>query len=72
MALIAWLSKKHPTVERSVSGTKFAAMKAGMEHLRGLRYKLRMMGVPLSGPSYIYGENMSVIHNTQRPGSTFK
>ena len=22
------------------------------------------MGVPISGPSYIYGENMSVIHNT--------
>ena len=29
-----------------------------------------MMGVPLSGPSYIYGYNMSVIHNTQRPEST--
>ena len=36
MALIAWLSKKQPTVESSVFGTKFAAMKAGMEHLRGL------------------------------------
>ena len=24
------------------------------------------MGVPLSGPSFIYGDNMSVIHNTQR------
>ena len=31
-----------------------------------------MMGVPLSGPSYIYGDNMSVIHNTQRPESTLK
>ena len=30
------------------------------------------MGVPLSGPSYIYGDNMSVIHNTQRPESTLK
>ena len=43
-----------------------------MEALRGLRYKLRMMGVPLSGTSYIYGDNMSVIHNTQRPESTLK
>ena len=24
------------------------------------------------GPSYIYGDNMSVIHNTQRPESTLK
>jgi hypothetical protein len=31
-----------------------------------------MMGVPISGPSYIYGDNMSVIHNTQQPGSTLK
>ena len=30
------------------------------------------MGVPLSGPSYIYGDNMSIIHNTQRPESTLK
>jgi ABC-type thiamine transport system ATPase subunit len=47
-------------------------MKHGMETMRGLRYKLRMMGVPLSGPSYLYGDNMSVIHNMQRPESTLK
>jgi hypothetical protein len=47
-------------------------MKHGMEKLRGLHYKLRMMGVPVTGPSYIYGNNMSVIHNTQRPESTLK
>jgi hypothetical protein len=31
-----------------------------------------MMGVPIKGPSYIYGDNMLVIHNTQRPESTPK
>mgnify|MGYP000429534646 CR=1 FL=1 len=31
-----------------------------------------MMGVPLSGPTYVYGDNMSIIHNTQRPQSTLK
>jgi ABC-type thiamine transport system ATPase subunit len=30
------------------------------------------MGVPVTGPSYIYGDNMSVINNTQRPESTLK
>ena len=69
---MAWLSKKQPTVESYVFGAEFFAMKAGMEHLCGLQYKLLMMGVPLSGPSYIYGDNMSVIHNTQRPESTLK
>ena len=50
---------------------RFVAMKIGMETLRGLRYKLRMMGIPLSDPSLIYGNNMSVIHNTKRLNSTF-
>jgi hypothetical protein len=35
-------------------------------------YKLRMMGVSISGPSYIYRDNMSVIHNTQWPKLTLK
>jgi hypothetical protein len=47
-------------------------MKQGMEPLGGLHYKLWMMGVSVSGPSYIYGDNMSVIHNTQWPKSTLK
>ena len=47
-------------------------MKTGVEALRGIRYKLRMMGVPLTGPTYVYGDNMSVIYNTSRPESTLK
>ena len=30
------------------------------------------MGVPISGATYVYGDNMSIIHNTQRPESTLK
>jgi len=71
-AIVDWLSNKQPTIESSVFGAEFVAMKHGMEKLRGLRYKLRMMGVPISGPSYIFGDNMSVIHNTQRPESVLK
>jgi hypothetical protein len=72
MAPVTWFSKRQPTIETSVFGAEFVAMKNGMEATRGLRYKLRMMGVALSGPTYIYGDNMSVIHNTQRPESTLK
>ena len=72
MALITWLSKKRPTIESSVFGAEFVAIKTAMEALHGLSYKLRMMGVPLTEPSYIYGYNMSVIHNTQILESTLK
>jgi hypothetical protein len=61
MSPVAWQSKKQATVESSVFGAEFVAMKVGMETCRGLRYKLRMMGVPISGPTYIYGDNTS--HN---------
>ena len=47
-------------------------MKHGVETLRGLRYKLHMMGVPIDGPSYIYGDNKYVIINTSKPESTLK
>ena len=43
-----------------------------MEALRGLRYKLQMMGITFSGLSFAYGDNTSVIHNTQCPKSVLK
>ena len=70
MAMLQWLSKRQSTVETSVFGAEFCALKHGIETLRGIRYKLRMMGVPLSGPSYIYGDNMSVVTNASKPEST--
>ena len=48
------------------------AMKQCCEYLRGLRYKLRMMGIPCNGPVYIQGDNQSVLANTTIPESTLK
>ncbi len=47
-------------------------MKIGMELLRGLQYKLYMIGVGISGSLYIYGNNMLVIHNMKWPQSMLK
>ena len=71
-ALVAWFSKKQSTIETSVFGAEFVAMKLACEHNRALRYKLRMMGVPIRGHTYLWGDNMSVIHNTSRPESVLK
>jgi hypothetical protein len=72
MLLINWLSQKQPTIELSVFGAEFVAMKSGVEVLRGIRYKLHMMGIPIARPTYVYGDNMFVIHNTQWPEPTLK
>ena len=72
MALINWISKKQATIETSFLGAEFVAMKHGIEKLRGLRYKLHMMGIPLTGPSYIYGDNKLQVTNSTQPESTLK
>jgi hypothetical protein len=58
--------------DSSVFGAEFVAMKHGIKTLRGLRYKICMMGIPLSGPTYIYGDNKSQVTNSSRPESTLK
>ena len=58
MSLINWYSKKQSTIETSVFGAEFVAMKDRIETSHAIHYKLRMMGIPISGALYIYGDNM--------------
>ena len=48
------------------------ALKQGLEQVRALRYKLRMMGIPVEDPCWVFGDNMSVVNNVSRPESTLK
>jgi hypothetical protein len=50
LAPIIWLSKQQATIETSSFGSKFVAMKHGIKMLRGLRYKICMMGNLCLGP----------------------
>jgi len=56
-------------VETSSFGSEFMAMKHCAEYVKGLRFKLRMMGIPCDGPTLIYGDNQSVIKNSSIPES---
>jgi hypothetical protein len=40
--------------------------------IEGLRYKLRMMGIEVSGPTAMFCDNESVVKNSTRPKSTLK
>ena len=46
------------------------SMKQACEFVRGLRYKLLMMGNPVYELSFMFGDNHSVLANTANPGST--
>ena len=67
MSMIYWHTKKQATFKGAVFEAEFVAMKKGIEAMRGIRYKLQMMGVNVYGPTYIYGNNMSVIQNNSKP-----
>ena len=70
--LIHWYSKKQTSIETSSFGSEFMALEVATKYVRGLRYKLRMIGIPIQGPSYVYGNNNSVLINTSQPDSTLK
>jgi len=65
-APIYWISKKQTSCETSSFGSEFVAMKQACEYVRGLRYKLRMFGIPVEGPAFISGDNKSTLTNSPR------
>ena len=69
---IYWSSKKQGGIETSAFGSEFMAMKQCCEYLRGLRYKLRMMGIPVEGNCFVFGDNKSVLVNSSKPDSVLK
>ena len=71
-APIHWFSKRQNLVETSTFGSEFCALKTGIELVEGLRYKLRMFGVPLDGPANVFCDNEAVYKNTAIPESTLR
>ena len=71
-APILWFSKRQNTVETSTFGSEFVAAKVAVEIIEGLRYKLRMMGIEIDGPTNLFCDNDSVVRNSSSPESTLK
>jgi hypothetical protein len=47
-------------------------MKQATEYVRGLCFKLRMMGIIVDKPAFVFGDNQSVLANTTAPASILK
>jgi hypothetical protein len=71
-APIYWSSKKQGSCETSTYGSKFVAMKQATEYVRGLRFKLWMMGITVDEPAFVFGDNQSILANTTAPASILK
>ena len=69
---ISWFSKRQNTCETATYGSEFVAARIGVDQIIDLRYTLRMLGVPLDGPSWMFGDNLSVIQSSTIPSSSLK
>lgn len=66
---VDWFSKRQNTVETATYGSEFMAARIATEQIMDLRITLMSMGVPLDGPSWMLGDNQSVITSSTIPKS---
>ena len=71
-APILFYSKRQNCVESCTFGSECVAMWQAVDMIEALRYKIRMFGVPLDGPTSIFGDNEVVVKSTTTPESTLK
>ena len=67
---VSWYSKRQNTIESSTFGSEFVALKIATEMNEALRYKLRMFGIEIDGPTNAFCDNKSVVTNVINPEST--
>jgi hypothetical protein len=66
---IQWFCKKKNVVETATYGSEFMVARQATEQIMDLRYTLRMMGIPIDGPAWLFGDNQSVIISSNIPHS---
>jgi hypothetical protein len=64
---IAWFAKKQNTVETATYGSEIVAPRVAVEQVMDLRNTLRYLGVPVTTPSLMFGDNKAVVDNTVQP-----
>jgi len=62
-----WYTKKQPTVETATYGSEFMAARTATEQIMDLRATLRYLGVEVLGPTYMFGDNESVVGSSSVP-----
>ena len=66
---IDWFTKRQATVETATYGSEFVAARQATEQVIDLRITLRYLGVPIEGPSFMFGDNQSVVTSSTIPHS---
>jgi hypothetical protein len=69
---IIWKSRRQGAVQTSTYGAEFCAMRMATEEAISIRYMLQSLGIPITQPTKLFGDNLGVIQSASTPEATLK
>ena len=66
---VDWYCKRQATVETATYGSEFVVARIATEQIIDIRTTLRYFGVEIHGPSFLFGDNQSVVTSSTVPSS---
>jgi hypothetical protein len=60
---VLWPSKRQGCIATSTYTAEFVAVRSAVEEAISIRYMLRCLGVPVTKPTNLYGDNFGVIQS---------
>lgn len=71
-APVIWQSKRQGCIATSTYCAEFVAMRSAVEEAISIRYMLRCLGIPVTKPTNLFGDNFGVIQSAQIPEGELK
>ena len=69
---VIWHSKRQGCIATSTYCAEFVAMRGAVEEAISIRYMLRCLGVPVTKPTNMFGDNFGVIQSAEIPEGELK
>ncbi len=69
---VLWQSKRQGCIATSTYCAEFVSMRSAVEEAISIRYMLRCLGVPITKPTNLYGDNFGVIQSAEIPEGELK
>jgi hypothetical protein len=69
---VIWQSKRQGCIATSTYCAEFISMRSAVEEAISIRYMLRCLGVPVTHPTDLYGDNFGVIQSAEIPEGELK
>ena len=66
-SIVHYYTKKQGIVETATYGSEFMAARIATEQIMEMRLQLRYLGVRLANPTYLFGDNRTVVNSSVTP-----